>query len=221
MVIFWFGTQAKADKPCSLKRGTRSAASAASATSPSTCASSPRPTAISRAVADGRFRLDLYHRLRVVEITLPPLRDRGDDIDLLAMHFVASLAAELGKPGTRISVEALRALRGYAWPGNVRELRNVLERAIVLCRGDEVRLGDLPREVRGAGDASPLGAPPAHLDPRGLVPLEEVIRGHVAHVFRACNENVTHTARVLGISRVSLRRRLNEYGIRRGGPAGA
>jgi hypothetical protein len=83
---------------------------------------------------------------------------------------------------------------------------------------DGLRLADLPHEVRSGGDPSAPSAAPVHLDPRGLMPLEEVIRAHVAHVFRACNENVTHTARVLGISRVSLRRRLNEYGIRRGGP---
>ena len=165
-------------------------------------------------VKKGRFRLDLYHRLRVVEITLPPLRERGDDVELLAAHFVARFAAEMGKPGLSILPGALRALRGYAWPGNVRELRNVIERAVVLCRSRELDLRDLPPEVL---IASRSAAPPDSAKDSARAPcsrpLKEVIREHVIRTFRACDENVTRTASALGIGRVALRRQLREYGV--------
>jgi DNA-binding NtrC family response regulator len=196
------------------------------------------------AVAAGRFRPDLYHRLRVVEIALPPLRERGDDVELLARHFVSCLGAELGKPGVGLTPAALAALRAYQFPGNVRELRNVIERAVLLCRGRDVDLDDLPPEVRrspavpgGEPPVAPLLGPgaPAGLDgghphnpgaseittPHAtdatevrLVRLEDVIRRHVTEVFRASRANVTRTAQALGISRVALRRRLREYGIK-------
>jgi len=166
-------------------------------------------------VKQGRFRLDLYHRLRVVEITLPPLRERGDDVDLLTVHFVSRFAAEMGKPGLSILPQALQALRAYAWPGNVRELRNVIERAVVLCRSRELDLRDLPPEVLAASLRA--GAAPSAGEREGtpapLTPLEDVIRDHVLCAFRACGENVTRTAGALGIGRVALRRRLKAYGI--------
>lgn len=170
--------------------------------------------ALDQEVEAGRFRLDLYHRLRVVEIALPPLRARGDDIALLARHFVARIAAELGRPPLGITPAAVAALRGYAWPGNVRELRNVLERAIVLRRSGDVDLGDLPKEVVAA-------APPASvterlaepMSPARLVPLEEAIQQHVVAVFRACGNNLSRAARALGVSRMTLRKRLKEASI--------
>ena len=165
-----------------------------------------------REIREGRFRLDLYHRVRVVEVSLPPLRARAGDIELLAQHFLARLASELAVPIPRLEPSALAALSAYAWPGNVRELRNALERAVVLGRGAAIEARDLPPDLVEAWSAShdPLapsdGAPPAALD--------DVIRDHVVRVFRASAGNVSHCARALGISRNTLRRHLRSAGIR-------
>ncbi|MFO0673867.1 MAG: sigma-54 dependent transcriptional regulator, partial [Polyangiaceae bacterium] len=107
-------------------------------------------------VRDGRFRLDFYHRLRVVEVALPALRDRGEDIGLLATHLLDQIARHLGRRTPELTSDALRALEAYAWPGNVRELKNVMERAVVLSRDGRVGLDALPKEIASApGDARP------------------------------------------------------------------
>jgi DNA-binding NtrC family response regulator len=167
------------------------------------------------AIEAGQFRRDLYHRLRVVDIVLPPLRARGDDIALLATHVISRLSAELGKHRVSLSLEALEALEAYGWPGNVRELRNVIERGIVLCHDGEIRPRDLPPEVSHRIPGASLKVPPPSLrveDPE--VSLDAVIREHVLRTFHTRQQNLTQTARVLGISRVALRRRLKEYGVK-------
>ena len=183
-----------------------------------------------QAVERGRFRLDLYHRLRVVEVTLPPLRDRGDDADLLAIHFVSTLALDLGKPALGIAPEALAAIRAHTWPGNVRELRNAIEHAVVLCKGDRIALHDLPRDVVRAAAAvcpppssrerptlrSAPQTPRSSLSRRGL---DDVVRQHVLEVFRECEGNLAKAARALGIGRATLRRRLRDYGVTPADPA--
>ncbi|MFO0762339.1 MAG: sigma-54 dependent transcriptional regulator [Byssovorax sp.] len=166
---------------------------------------------LSSEVLAGRFRLDLYHRLRVIDVTLPPLRERREDIPLLAGHFLLRFGEELGKPRLALSAEALALLLAHPWPGNVRELRNAMERGAALCEGQVIRPRDLPPEL-GAAASLPGAAPAAEEDAPG--PLDAMIRAHVLRAYRATGENLSQTARVLGISRVALRRRLKEYGVK-------
>lgn len=176
-----------------------------------------------QAVASGRFRLDLYHRLRVVEVTLPPLRSRGADAELLAIHFLQRIGAELGRPDLDISPEALLAIRAHGWPGNVRELRNALERAIVLSRTGTLTPHDLPPEVlspRHAGSFldSPHPSPPPVSAVRKTPLLSgrelgDVVRQHVIEAYRESDGNLARAARSLGIGRATLRRRLRDYGV--------
>ena len=180
---------------------------------------------LEREVREGRFRLDLYHRLRVVEVALPPLRERAGDVELLTAHFLAALSRELRVPSPSMSSEALEAFRAYEWPGNVRELRNVLERAVVLRRGAEIGLRDLPAEIARAraNDSRPPGhvalslasASGARVIASGtpLRPLHDVEREHVLAVFRVCEQNLSRAARVLEVSRMTLRKKLRDYGV--------
>jgi DNA-binding NtrC family response regulator len=152
-----------------------------------------------------RFREDLYYRLSVMPVVLPPLRARTrEDLVQLIAHLLVSLAPHLpGAPG-RVSDEALEHLLRYSWPGNIRELRNVLERALLLARGlDAIAPEHLPAEVRGAS-----GANVEHHVPRSL---EDVERTHIERTLRACNQNKTHAARELGITRATLIRKLRQY----------
>jgi DNA-binding NtrC family response regulator len=163
-----------------------------------------------RAVSEGRFRLDLYHRLRVIEITIPPLRERGRDIERLALHFLAKLGAEMGIGRATLSAETLSLLSTYPWPGNVRELRNVIERALVLSQNAEIKPHHLPTEFHQAPPQSPSTKQPKG----GSDPLDEIIRIHILRVYESNNQNLTHTAQSLGISRLTLRKRLQSYGIK-------
>ena len=152
----------------------------------------------------GRFREDLYYRVGVVEITLPPLRDRLEDLPELAGHLVARAARELGRPAPRITPSAMRVLLAHSWPGNVRELENVLMKAIVLAEGDEIRPGDL-----GLRDARPL--PSRRIErPRGDAEREAILR---ALAENGCN--AARAARALAIPRATFYRRLERYGIAR------
>ncbi len=171
---------------------------------------------LEREVREGRFRLDLYHRLRVVEVALPPLRERTGDVELLAAHFLAELSRELGVQAPSISSEALDAFRAYDWPGNVRELRNVLERAVVLRRGPEIRLRDLPSEIaraRARDSQSPFVAGAVSRTQTAMRPLHEVEKEHVLAVFKAAQQNLSLAARVLEVSRMTLRKKLRDYGV--------
>ena len=161
-------------------------------------------------VKRGAFRADLYERLRVFEIPLPPLRERREDIPHLTHHFMAKRGAELGTPVAGISPEAVTALCRHAWPGNVRELRNVIERALVLSNGQPLGVQHLPHELWGASPVMPQPPSPPDAD----VSLEEVTRRHIISVFHSTGENVTRTAVRLGISRLALRRRLQTYGLK-------
>jgi DNA-binding NtrC family response regulator len=149
----------------------------------------------------GRFREDLYYRLRVVEIQLPPLRDRMGDIAALAEHLIWKAARSVGKDSVTLSPETLTALLGYSWPGNVRELENCLTRAVVTATGDVIR----PEHLA-------LGAPTTDVRPR-LTTLEDVEREHVSHVLRATSGHKSRTAEILGISRPRLDRLINKYGL--------
>ena len=161
---------------------------------------------LKKRVAEGAFREDLFYRLYVVNMLLPPLRERDGDIVLLAQHYLKTLAAENGKTLKGITPEAMDALTAYAWPGNVRELRNVIERMVVLGHGDRLGVRDLPAHLRAAGPGGAGARPGTALRDAERQLIEEALRRHKGHRTRA--------ARDLGISRRTLHRKLNEFGLR-------
>lgn len=155
------------------------------------------------AVADGRFRPDLLTALGGVAIDLPPLRHRPDDVALLAERYLAFFARQTRRPVVGFSPHALDALRAHSWPGNVRELRNLVERAVLVCRGDVVEAPDLPRGVLNRVGAVALGDP---------VSLERVEELHIRGVLAAA-PSIESAAAVLGMDTVTLWRRRKKYGI--------
>ena len=172
-------------------------------------------------IRNGRFREDLFYRLRVVTLELPPLRAHKVDIALLSEAFLEMHGARLGRRA-RLKREALAALEKYDWPGNVRELKNALERSLVLCRGEEIGTGDLPGEVingmpisaRHGGDEQDHG-----LGERDF--REAKRKFEVAYLLKQLAEhrwNVSRTAATIGLHRQSLQEKLRELGIRRPGP---
>jgi DNA-binding NtrC family response regulator len=167
---------------------------------------------LEREVEAGRFREDLFFRLNVVVIEMPPLRERTDDVAPLARHFVERFCAELGRPTARLHPEALRALVAYRWPGNVRELRNVVERVLLLeAEGDEVRAEHLPPEVTGGRRGG--GPSPSPFTSDVVRPLAEIEKLAIEHALAACGGNKTRAAQQLGISRQTLRTKLKEYAL--------
>ncbi len=162
------------------------------------------------AVEEGRFREDLYFRINVIHVEMPPLRARGGDVLLLAQHFVDRYAAQAGKRVTGLSPDAAERLLAYVWPGNVRELENCIERAIALTRHETIGLDDLPEKIRGFQRSHVLVAGD---DPSELAPLEEVERRYVLRVMEAVGGSKTLAARVLGIGRKTLYRKLEQYKI--------
>ena len=159
-------------------------------------------------VQTGAFREDLFFRLRVVEIQLPPLRERRVDIPLLAQNFMREFAAENGKTIQDFTAESMETLMNYRWPGNVRELRTSIEHAVVLCRGERITLRDLPATVRdnrgAAGGAPPLLTP-------GDLTVKEVEKQLIIRALQECDGNRTVAAKKLGMSRRTLHRKLHEY----------
>jgi DNA-binding NtrC family response regulator len=172
--------------------------------------------------ADGRFREDLLFRLRVVEIELPPLRERSGDVLLLARHFLAA-----SRPGLALAPEAERALLGYPWPGNVRELANALERAAIFCRDGLVCPADLPREVGGTAGGGPAAASILAWDPDDdfVTAKKKVVnsfeREIVTAALREAGGNISQAARRLGLHRQNLQQKLHELGISAEGFRGA
>ena len=156
-------------------------------------------------VQEGKFREDLFFRIRVVQIDLPPLRDRPEDIPILAEHFRKEYAKENGKEGLRLSAAAMQALRQCRWPGNVRELRTAMEHGVVLARGKEIEPGDLPVSVREEGSPSS-----SSLSWKGIVHLGALEKQAMEMALRQTNQNVTEAAKLLGISRRTLHRKLLE-----------
>ena len=159
-----------------------------------------------KASETGQFRDDLYYRLNVIPITLPPLRERLEDVPLLVEHFLEHLNLEMSHRIEEVSPGALSALMRYHWPGNVRELRNVLERGMVVAKGLLIMPEDL-----GLDDATPRQAP---IDV--TLSLDEVEHRHIAAVLHHAGGNVTQAARTLGIDRVTLYNKIKKYGLRRG-----
>jgi DNA-binding NtrC family response regulator len=165
---------------------------------------------LGEAVRTGRFRLDLFYRLHVVTVTLPPLRERPEDIEPLARHFLERYRREVKRDLGGLTAEALGRLRRYAWPGNVRELENAIERAVVLAEGPAIGVGDLPAEVREAG----ASAGPGWDGGRGFhAAVEEFKRGLLAATLRRTGGNRTHAARLLGLQRTYLARLIRDFGV--------
>ena len=165
-------------------------------------------------VRQGRFREDLYYRLNVVTLMLPPLRERRQDIPLLMDHFLRELAARHGRGPVAVDPEAQRRLLGYEWPGNIRELQNVLERAMLLAEQDVIGHEHLPSEVHHHA-ASPVAEARPLPNPDPLRSLEEVDREHVMRVLAACGGNREETSRILGISRRTLSRMIQRWNLPR------
>ncbi len=168
--------------------------------------------------SDGAFRQDLYYRLAVVPIELPPLRDRADDIPLLVKHFLTRFNERLGRKVGGLTPEAMRVLESHSWPGNIRELENLMERSVLLCDQDFIGVDDIPGlDADGSGS-------PEEPELEGM-PLKAYVRVHTAKLERARiakaleaeGSNVTRAARRLGISRKSLQTKMKEYGLRDGG----
>jgi DNA-binding NtrC family response regulator len=177
---------------------------------------------LTKEIAGGRFREDLFYRLNVVPVFLPPLRERREDTPLLVEHFRQKYNARLKKNVEKIEDDALTALAAYSWPGNIRELENVLERTILFAESNVIRLADLPASLRTgpSGEAASFvsgllpGSPPG--------PLKEIVKGQVQAIERdlivrgleVTGNNVTRTARLLKISRKSLQMKMKEFGLR-------
>jgi DNA-binding NtrC family response regulator len=168
-------------------------------------------------VEAGRFREDLYFRLVVYPIALPPLRERLEDIPLLVGHFLRSLATDVGRSVKSVSAEALQALARHNWPGNVRELQNVIHRSLLACRSDEITLADLPPDIREL--ALPAILPTVHvngsngaryhdLTEEDIIPLRELERRAIQRALRATHGSVGRAAKLLGIGRATLYRRI-------------
>lgn len=166
-------------------------------------------------VRNGQFREDLYFRLEAFQLEVPPLRDRGEDLEMLAMQFVGRFAAARQRPARSLSNEALVAIREYAWPGNVRELSNAMERAVTFCEGGQVEAAHLPERVRQGDRRAERSAPAdpleAMLGEGEMLPtMEELRRRYVRHVLEKVDGNKRRAAALLGVGRRTLYRWLDE-----------
>jgi DNA-binding NtrC family response regulator len=170
---------------------------------------------LSQAVAEGRFRPDLYYRLRVLPIQLPELCTRGNDVILLIDHFLRMKSERNGMPLRQFNSEAMQALTQYPWPGNVRELENAVEYALAIGTGDELGLDDLPLELL-TGSRQTTSSDLRHLLQAYMndsVPLAEIEKRYILSVLQQFGGNQVRTAAALGIDRSKLYRRLKQYGV--------
>lgn len=165
---------------------------------------------LSEMVKAGTFREDLFYRLKVVEIWLPPLRERGTDISLLAQAFVKEFAKEHGKAVNGFQPEALQALMNYSWPGNVRQLRSEVERAVVLCQKERIEFSDLSPELRSGGNLSTQSEFRPILAQENLT-LQEAEKQLIARALKEANGNRTAAAKKVGVSRRTFLRKLQLY----------
>ncbi|MEO6597741.1 MAG: sigma-54 dependent transcriptional regulator, partial [Planctomycetota bacterium] len=170
---------------------------------------------LQREVDEGRFRADLFYRLDVVRIAVPPLRDRREDIDVLVAHFVQRLGAAAGI--VRVSSEVAEVLRGHLWPGNVRQLRNAIERACALGHAPELQLADLPPDlleeesVSPIGDGDPAGGTFQEMKTRRIAAME---KSYLEGLLRKHKGNVTHCSDEAGMARSAFQKLMQKYGIR-------
>jgi two-component system, NtrC family, response regulator AtoC len=183
-------------------------------------------------VEAGEFRADLFYRLAVVEVVLPPLRERPEDLEPLALHFAARFARHYGRPVRRIGMGALERIRRYPWPGNVRELRNVMDRAVLMSRGGTITAGDLkleggggeapasppggPAHPPGSTAASGIPAPDGSPPPAPSAPLRQVEAWHIARALAHTGGHMGDAAALLGIHRNTLTAKVREFGLQRG-----
>jgi DNA-binding NtrC family response regulator len=165
-------------------------------------------------VRDGKFRADLMYRLKVFQIQIPPLRARSEDIALLAQHFLAQMAIRYARKELTIGQDAMAALMAHDWPGNVRELRNVLERAVLLQKANVLGAKDLMLVSAARSSPSPTANPGTSSD-AAPVSLDALEREHLQMALAQCNGNVTQAAKQLGISRDTLRYRMERHGLQR------
>ena len=165
-----------------------------------------------RAVQQGRFRQDLYYRINVFTIDLPPLRERRSDIPILAQYFLQKSAREMGRRTNRVSQKAMQCLMAHTWPGNVRELENAIERAVVVQKGEEILPGDLPL-LEGT---EPPSRPDAEAPSRSeALSLAEQEKHHIQGVLDRMEGNVSRAAKALEIDRVTLYNKIRKYGLKR------
>lgn len=163
-------------------------------------------------VEEGRFRRDLYHRISVTQIRVPPLRERGDDVDLLVDHFVQMLSARHGVTPRVLGPDVRRLLRSYAWPGNVRELRNVIECLLLTSDEEVVRREELPPELLATtASPAPASSPATAAQDTELTSLEATERQTILQAIQRVNGNLAQAARTLGISRSTLYRKVERY----------
>jgi DNA-binding NtrC family response regulator len=165
---------------------------------------------LDKLVAEGKFRLDLYYRINVINIELPPLRDRIADIPLLANRFLEEVCAESGKTVHGFTDEAVAALQRYSWPGNVRELQNFVERAVLLGKGDVIRPEDLPPALSAIPRIT-------NVEPVGVRSLKQALEGPerqiLLEVLEANHWNRQTTADVLGVNRTTLYKKMKRLGL--------
>jgi transcriptional regulator with PAS, ATPase and Fis domain len=162
---------------------------------------------LERLVEERLFRPDLYYRLNVFTINLPPLRERREDIPLLANHFLDKLAKQMNRPPQRLAPETLELLMRYDWPGNVRELENSIERALLMRREGDLKPEDFPFQLHPSGPLIATGQR-----------LEDVERAHIERILAETNWNLSRAARILDIDRTTLYNKIRKYGLRE--PAG-
>jgi two-component system, NtrC family, response regulator AtoC len=158
-------------------------------------------------VNEGRFRQDLYWRLNVIHLSIPPLRDRPFDIPLLVEHFINKIAEKSGRAPLNVPPETLATLTAYSWPGNARELENVIERACALATSSNLAPDDLPERVRSNGQTATLIA---RAKERRMT-LRELEREYIVEALRMTSGNKSRAAEILGIDRRTLHRKLDEY----------
>jgi two-component system response regulator HydG len=163
-------------------------------------------------VREGRFREDLFYRLEVVPVRLPPLRERREDVPLIAMAALRKVAEKNGKSVTGFQAAALSALEAYLWPGNVRELIHAVERAVILCRGERIEVSDLPEALRTSPEPGPKAGspqdPPSLLVPLGT-PMEEIERIVIRETLRQTRGDKNLAAQLLGIAARTIYRKLD------------
>ncbi|HEX8707587.1 MAG TPA: sigma-54 dependent transcriptional regulator, partial [Pyrinomonadaceae bacterium] len=163
-------------------------------------------------VADGRFRDDLYYRLNVLSVDVPPLRERRDDIPVLIDYFLKKHTRNTSRLVRGLTPETRRMMMDYTWPGNVRQLESAIERAILLCEGDLITVEDLPLEVRQESRPTAEGA--FKLPPEGIA-FEEVERGLITQAMEQTDYNITKAAKLLGLTFRTLQYRLEKFGIKK------
>jgi transcriptional regulator with PAS, ATPase and Fis domain len=165
---------------------------------------------LAKQVQDGKFRQDLYYRLKVMPVMIPPLRQRPEDVVALADRFLREFSKKLGREAQELTPEALQMLRAYDWPGNVRELRNVIERAVILCETGQISPAYLPQEITRASGA-PADALDAGLWTGEPEPLEVIEKRYIGRVLQFCDGNRSQAAQLLEIARSTLINKIKKY----------